>query len=233
MAIIDPTNLSLAYTSAFQVNPLTDNSKPFNNNHRLAKLRWKSGKNTKAFYPTNLCVSVPVYTVMPRDEDMILSSLFQQAFNDAQDALIKALVEKEITATSKHPSIIAGADILPHAVAAYKAEETTGTGQLSTVKVETWFDTDLAEILRVTIADNANIDLEMANPEEVKKLEDSCLRYRTVLTSLASPKTSLSQATAEQLNKVLALADDSTVRTQLQTKVDIYRKPAEVLLAAI
>lgn len=215
-------------TNTYTVMLHTDNSKPASATDRLAVIRWKAtkDKNDKpvAARFANRCVSVPrtIISVIP---DCLRDAL-TAAFYDAQDELIRSLIEEHLERDRNAATFtLSDYQINASAVSSFYAEKEL-TGRLSKDMLETWFDTSLSDALAAAFARKNNV---AANSEQVSKV---VINYRAFIAGLSAPRASYSETVLTNIEKAISLADQSDpLRSQLLAKITKLRTPKEQILA--
>jgi hypothetical protein len=207
----------------------TDNSRA-HPDERLVVMRWKEKKNpngSKKAPHAARCVSIPKLTV--EVSPISLQEALTTAFHEMQDNYIRERVEEMLENNTQQMSINI-TDLEHEAIAAWLKQTAAGSGKLSKVKIENWFDENLSELLQAAFIQRMNLD-ETATPEQLKKLEAITSNYKAAISSLASPRAVISPNIAEQMKKAIALAEenDPTAR-QLRNKLEIFLQPREITL---
>lgn len=74
--------------------------------------------------------------------------------------------------------------------------------------VKAWFDSNIAEVLMITLSDRMGISTEAPSNAESQRIEMITASYREKISSLAGGKTSFEPKLAESIVKALKLAGD-------------------------
>ena len=214
---------SASVATKYPVHLYTDTSIP-TAGHRMSVIRWKvkKGEAEGKKLPT-VYVNVPDLRV----QDFLPSSLstaLKTAVEDMQDSIIRATIVTEHTAGTPLTAINIPASSLSYeGIAAWAAQQAI-SNRLSGDLITAWFNANLREPLLIAIL-TKNADLEE------DKLNAMVAKYRETIVSLASPRTSLNEQTAQVVLKALSLVEDSDkVHEQLTSKVELFLKPREQVI---
>lgn len=190
---------------------------------RLSVVRWKTPqdkmKDKTYVKPSNVAVPLPkvVLSVTP--------DCLQSAMIEAIEALQDAAVRKFITDKMiEVPGINLASIVIPEEIGTAEglasfSQSQASSGRLSKEGLSNWFDAVIADALvDLVIGKNPALTAEQA----VGQVE----KAKTVLCSLASPRTAMPVSVATQLLKAVQVAPASDkVRMQLETKLDGYINP--------
>lgn len=201
----------------------TDSSKPATATDRLSVTRWKVTKDNPTPHATR-CVSVPRTSISVTPD--CLRDKLTAAFNDAQDELIRVLIEQHLDLAPNDATFtLSETEINAEAIASYYAESEI-TGRLSKQLLEAWYDTSLATALAAAFARKNNVHAES---ETIKKV---VISYRGFIAGLSAPRASYPDNILTNLEKAIALADSSDpLRNQLLAKLAKLKQPKEQTLA--
>lgn len=214
----------------FVVAPLLDNSENMlpDANYRLSIVRWKTPKDQKenAAFKTRpaICVAVPKVLVAVQPET--LATAMQDALNELQDNVIRSALNVAIEANTaiNLVGVTIDKDTLTADGIASWAREQSVSGRLSKEAIGAWFDSKLSDELGIKIAEsNPTIDAD--------KLEKAVKQHREILMQLASPRASMPDKLAVQLQKAVNLVSGSDkVKETLNAKLTAFLTPKEISL---
>lgn len=191
--------------------------------HRLSVIRWKKPKTPPANYKPKpaYCISIPEVDIIVEPEEM--QKALQQSFQDLQDDLVREMIEAWLAGERKE-NTIAGIELNTTAVSSYYDRVATN-GRLSTVGIENWFDSNLAERLA-----DALLTAVPALAQEPDKLAGALQGHKDALAQLASPRAMMQEKKASQLLRAVNIADDDgKVKPALISKLNAFLAPAPVI----
>lgn len=207
-------------TTTYNVNLLTDNSKPDNAFHRLSVIRFKTKKGEENKQP-NKCVSIPrvVLDITPS----VLNSALTASFHEMQDEVIRSLINDGETTISEEA-------ISYNSIAAFQEEKATSQ-RLSGENVKAFFEACMKENLTLALS-NALKLTDNPTGEELAKLEAAVSQHEQLIISLASPRASYNKTLAGQLQRAIAVADDDgVIKGKLEAKLASFLEDKSVTLA--
>ena len=160
-----------------------------------------TAKGVKAL--PSVCVSIP--ELCASDVAPHLDALMPyvvQMVHGAQDGIVRALYESSKGARATvHDDEISMARVLAYLAAAAAGD------RLSTAGIVAWFDSSvLPDTLTVLIAEKARFDLN--TPEQLEVVRKSVTAWRDILCMLAGKQVSLSPAQAQNIGRMLTLAEE-------------------------
>lgn len=213
----------------FVVAPLLDNSENMlPDGHRLSVVRWKTPKDQKenASFKARpaICVAVPTVTVTC--EPVTLQDAMQIAIAELQDNVVRSVINDAIDANTavNLVGIVLDANKLTATGIADWSREQSISGRLSKETIGGWFDSKLETELGIKLAEvNVNLTSD--------QLEKAIAQHKKLIMDLASPKANMPEQLAKQLQKAINLVSgDDKVKSVLNTKLDGFIKPKEVML---
>lgn len=177
--------------------------------------------------PDARCVSIP--TLKIECTPQILKDALQQAFEDMQDAVVRKLIVDGLEAR-KGVINIHDDDVGFEAIAAFAAANAAG-GKIKKEGIEDWFDTDVADMLTVSIANAMKLP-DNPEPAAEARLAAAVTNYKTVFMSLAAPRSDMSKKVAGQCLKALETCEnkESRMYKAIKTKLDTLLTKQEVSL---
>src|ERR1700747_2783735 len=138
--------------TSYAVYPFTESMRAVPQGNRLVVVRWKNGKNedgTVRVAHTPVCVVVPLMAIKVAPQE--LGELVQEAFEVAQDGIIREYIEGELERDWNLVACSIPASLLTtEAVAkwhAQNASDNRGAGKLSKEGIANWFGGSLYEVL--------------------------------------------------------------------------------------
>lgn len=214
-------------TVTYPVTLYLPTSKPALPTDRLVVLNYKqTDEMTKAGKkkPPSYCVSIPKLTISV--SPATLNAVLLKAAEEMQDDLIRSLIDVARAGMQTLPALfsINPSDITTEMVAAYQSQK-TGNGHLSKDKLEAWFKIAVQEALEIALVTKKS---DITQEQLSKVVSD----YRSVISSLASPRANLSETLQNQIRKALDLVTDEsdTTKASLLVKLDAFRVKTEVQL---
>ena len=170
---------------------------------RLAKVGYKSTKQTPAKFPS-ICVSVPHLS----DEEIQgnISALLphiKSYLADVQDKVIRSLYES----SGGTKTLVSDDEISVSACVGYLMSEGAG-GKLSAELIEHWFDTEMKDNLTVVFADK--LGFSELNDDQMETVGKYLASYRALFSQVSATKNAPSKAQCENLRKVLEVAATET-----------------------
>jgi hypothetical protein len=210
----------------------TDNSETTHKltGERLVILRWKEmkkdGKTVPKLSPDR-CVSLPIITLAVTPEVLKLAA--EEAIRDMQDAMVREMVEKQLSEKKEAISINL-TDLTAEKIASWFADKAE-RDVLSTKRVTEWFDNTLAHNLGTALAKAMGLPDEPAAPE-LAKWQAALEQHKKLIVGLASPRATMQPHIATSLKKAVALAPegDSTA-AKLTKRLDAFLEPKELTLS--
>ena len=198
-------------------------SKAFEN-QRLAKVIYKTSRTTGIKEKESVCVSVPKLELT--DEEALLFKPYLVAYLEGvQDSIIRAKYEEG--AVSIHNN-----DIGIHSMLDFLEEDSKG-GRLTKEYITEWFNTSLADMLTVAIADKLGVS-DTPSETEAKKIEQMVNVYRDKFASLAGGKTMFAADIATKLQKALELVDsEDTMAVRFNARLEKMKEQNTVDLLGL
>lgn len=200
-------------------------TQPFQN-QRLAKIGYKPrGKNPARF--ASVAVSVP--QIASQDIETNINRLLPYVgtlCESAQDGIIRGLYES----SGGNLSSVLDSDISIEAVIGYLEAEALGS-RLTKEKIESWFDSELADAITVLIGEK--LGFTDPNSEQEKTIAKHVRIYRDVLAMLAGGKTFLDVKQIKGCKTALSLVSDDSddIAVKLRNRLSaMENKPIEELL---
>jgi hypothetical protein len=193
---------------------------------RLAKVGWKTTKNTKAKF-ANIAVSVPV--LANEDIEAHVSNLmpFVRALCEtAQDGIIRSLYESNNGTTQS----VSDDEIGMASILAFLESESTG-GRLTKDAIEKWFDESMKDNLYVVIAEKLGFNDPSENQEKV--IGQHIAGYKGVFSSLAGGKTFLQPKQIQSCKTALGLVDDEMSQRLVKRLEQMEKTPDVVELLGL
>ena len=196
-------------------------SKPFTG-QRLAKVGYKqTAAMTKdgITAPASVCVSVP--QIDPADIESNWERLLPYVadmLESAQDGVIRSLYESGQYAMRD----ISDDDISIAACISFLSAEKHGS-RLTKEAVQSWFDSEIAENLTVTIAEKLGFD--DITPDNLPTINKHVSVYRQVIGMLAGGKTTLEAKQIKGCRNAIALCSaDDGMAAKLIARLDAMEK---------
>jgi hypothetical protein len=220
----------------YPVSIFTNSSKATDENHILEIVSFKTPRDQKENKdykrPVTRCVSLPVckLTIQP---DVIRDAL-QAAYYELRGQVVREIIVEHLEAGSQDASgklkacVITEQQISMEAVAAFAARKAVGT-KLSGEMLASWFDSDLASALELALIAVKKYEDE-PTPEQQAILDAAIKQHKALIVKLAAPTATLPEGITKQLQRAIALADDSPVKTTLNEKLARFLKPVEELI---
>jgi hypothetical protein len=201
-------------------------SKPYLG-QRLAKVGYKSTKQTPAKYPS-ICVSLPQVEI---DDDTYIchqaefSQIIRTALENAQDGILRSLYES----SSGQLKSVSDDELSVQACIAFIQSENNG-GRLTTEMIGAWFDSTVSPVLTLIIAEKLKFD-DMTE-EQMAVIGKHLNGYRGLMCSLSSGATILTPSQIQNLRNLLTKLDDDAISTRLALRLDnmSQKKSVEELL---
>lgn len=166
---------------------------------RLAKVSYKTDKAT-GVKKESKAVSIPLISSHDVESNLaILMPALKEFLQCQQDAIVRKLVDAG--ATEVHDS-----QLSMQAIASYAEEESTGA-RLTKESIGAWFDSSVADYLRVAFADKLGLS-NTPTADEMFRVETAVATYKDKFAALAGGKTSYTPDVAEKLAKVLEFASE-------------------------
>lgn len=217
------TDITSTSTTASSVTPFTGTeSAPAG--CRVVALHWKERKatDTKPAVAKRASMTVIVPSIMVTSvEPECLKDAVQEAIDEAQDALIRSLVESGSVLIS-HDAVDA------KAVAAYCAAVATSK-RLNKPAILQWFDSSLQNKVIAKITAILVTDPTKQTDADVTKIIAATEVYRSQFAELAAPKPTITLSNAE---KLLAWASQSeqkdSVYDSIVSKLNVITKRTDV-----
>ncbi len=190
---------------------------------RLAKVGYKSTKNTPAKFP-NVAVSVP--HINSEDITGNINALLPYIGNmleSAQDGIIRGLYEGE----NGKLKTVSDADISVQACISYLEAEAAGD-RLRKEHIEAWFDRVCADNVFTLIAEKFGYGDDLT-PEQVETVNKHVKTYRDILSMLAGGNVKLTPVQIKGCRTAVELsADSGGIGTRLLARLNNLEKPAPV-----
>lgn len=226
------TDQLTATTSLHNVTLYTGSQVAQNSNERLVILRWKQTKemakqNKQAF--ADRCVSVPKLFVTVNVPT--LQEALTDALNDMQEALVRSLVEERLAKEPSLPHFTLSADQISYNAVAEFHKATATSDRLTKEKIQSWFDASLSDNLGAAIISKLNLSDREPTEQERKKVIDTLATFKDKLSSLSAPNPGFNETILEQLNKAVALAEESDITNTLRAKITKLLQPKEIDIA--
>lgn len=204
--------------------PLTDTSltrcPP---DHRLCEIGWRlTEKQKDAGYKKRSDVCIPIPTIKLTINPTELSETIQACFEDMQDKMIAAWLNKLLSANTSYNYLGTRLPLTyttPFGITdLYEKEEKRG--KISADTVRKWFDDCLAARIVEKLVEK-NADIETAEAEAKVK------RYKDIIASLTSHSTVLQIPQAKIVQSVVDLAEDGQVKIKLTSMLKKFIEPAK------
>ena len=161
---------------------------------RTVKLSWKTDKETGKKRET-------VSFEMPQAayDFSLFSRHLTSYLNSVQDQMIREMIE------AGKPVIQAMNSVSQEQMISWLAESEK-SGRLTKEEISIWFDSELADLLSVAIADAMGVS-DTPTPEQTKTVEMSVKGYKDKISALAGGATSYAPKVAEKLLKAVQFVD--------------------------
>lgn len=180
---------------------------------RLAKVVYKTPK--KGTKKDSKCVSIPVISQLDAAFVNDANPYIVSMYHDAQDAIIRELVDKG--ATEVRDSQIDNAAVLQ-----YLAELAAGN-RLSKEAAAEWFDTSMGDVLTVAFADKMGVT-DTPTEEQTATITQAIAVYKDKFCGMAGGKTKYDKETALRLLKAIEIAGaDDDIATKFQKRLEVMR----------
>jgi len=151
-------------------------------------------------------VFVPVVTFDSIEYSPAIATAMQDALDSCFDRMIRSRLETGAT-------IIYDADLAIERLEEFLAAQPEGLGKLSGDKIKAWFTESLAENLSAVITEKLG---ESATDE---KLQQTLNSYRDIFARLAEKSPAFEPKVHENLQKAIALANESPMTEKLAAKL--------------
>ncbi len=188
---------------------------------RLAKIGYKTTKNTPAKFP-NVAVSVPY--INPDDITGNIEALLPYIGNmleSVQDGIIRGLYEGK----NGKLKTVSDADISVQACISYLEAEAAGD-RLRKEHIEAWFDRVCTDNVFTLVAEKLGYGEDDLTPEQIATVEKHVKVYRDILSMLAGGKTVLTPVQIRSCKVVVELSsDDSGIGSKLLARLSAMEKP--------
>src|SRR6266850_912819 len=211
------------------VRSYTGNEKPLDG-QRLVTVTFKTPSEPKQGFVkhANVCVSIPQIAVQVNPVE--LQAAMQEQLEQLQDALIRSLYIA--SCESKTPLTQVSDTSIGYSALKAFAEAEAISKRLTKDAISAWFDSAVSSDLMLALANAMKLPNEM-NAEQSKKLDAALSQYKSLVTSLASPKASIAPKIAEQMEKAIVLAPEGDrMRGLLLQKVQGFKTEKVVELLA-
>ena len=218
--------------TSYAVYPFTESMRAVPQGNRLVVVRWKNGKNedgTVRVAHTPVCVVVPLMAIKVAPQE--LGELVQEAFEVAQDGIIREYIEGELERDWNLVACSIPASLLTtEAVAkwhAQNASDNRGAGKLSKEGIANWFGGSLYEVLAEKFMEKLIFSEQNLDDAAIaSKVEGAIGRYRDMFCKLAAPKVALPGSVLEQLDKAIELmAEKDAMAIRLQGVINKAKTP--------
>lgn len=212
----------------------TDKSAPAVTTDRISVVSWKMPKDAPTDYkkPVARFVSIPKMqiTVQPN----VIAKAMQAAFEDLQDEVIRNIIENALDAGLQNndgslKAINVSDDQISLTACAAYFDSKAVSGKLSKKLLEEWFDSDLASQLEIALIAALKMP-DTPSAEQQAKLDAAVAQHKTLIVSLASPRASMNEKLAKQLQRAVKLAEESKTKASLDAKLLAFLQPKEVTL---
>lgn len=185
--------------------------------YRNVVIRWKSRTledGTKVPAHTPVLVSVPVYEVVCADGR--LQGMMQDAYDSAQDTLVRAHIEAEMAVNYNLTSYgILESALAPDMVVLHyddmNKDGRSGGGKLSKDLIGSWFVCALENKLAAAFLEKSGTSENGLTVAQIQKLEDAVGRYKESFMRLAAPSVKLKGNVLDQLSRALSICEDGDV----------------------
>jgi hypothetical protein len=179
----------------------------------------KTKDGTKKGLQESLAVFVPIYECAPFSAEFpAINVAMQDAFDSCVDRMIRAKLESGAT-------VIYDADLTAQQLENFLASQPEGLGKLSADKIKAWFTESLSENLTAALTEKLG---EQVTPE---KLTQTLNSYRDIFARLAEKSPSFEPKVHENLQKAIALAEESAMTEKLAAKLLAAAQKSVDLLA--
>lgn len=187
---------------------------------RLAKVTYKKDKET-GIKKESRAVSIPAIATNDIQENLaVLLPAIRSFLESQQDAIVRKLVDSGA-------SVVQDSDISMAAIASFAEEENTGA-RLTKESIGAWFDTGIADTLRVAFADRLGLS-NTPTADEMFRVETAVATYKDKFAAMAGGKTSYIPEVAEKLAKALEFAaDDDEIAVKFRTRLEKMKTVAAV-----
>jgi hypothetical protein len=210
------------------VTPFVSGSSKAQHGQRLAKVGYKSTKQTPAKFPS-VCVSVPLIPAeMIEGNIKRLIPYIGEMLAEAQNGVIRSLYEGSMG----NLSAVSDEDIGIDAICGYLESQANGD-RLSGDSIGAWFDSAAADSVTVLIADKLGFDL--STPEQEQTVAKHVRIYKALMVSLSGKELAPTVQQKQAMRVVLKISEDeSPIAAKLTAKLDaLDKKPdMEALLLA-
>lgn len=220
MSIIDTANHSV-------VSYMSGITKPFTG-QKLIVVTYKTVTDkSSALYNIkreSKCVSVPVIA----DEEItsnidVLIPHIRNMLENTQKSIVRELLD-----TGNVVSIATESLSITECIS--YLESSDESGRLTKESVGNWFDSNIADILAIALADKLGVS-EVPTEVESKKVFDIIAAFRGNISSMAGGKTSFPAQVAKQLKKALELApNNDVIASRFMTRIDRMIENKEISL---
>ena len=218
------TNLSQPLQSAVFIPMESTKGAKLSAGNRWCKLI-KKGENSKL--PSSIAVEVPAsLNVAAYMQQSIVAEAVAEYIASLQDAQIKAMAVSGALQVQY-------SDLTPAKLAEFLAtsEDSGRIGQLSSERITSWFESDMRELLIVSLADRLGLS-DTATDSDVKRLEQIANQTRDNLAKLASKKpVQFDERVKNALNWALdsSSSSDDTMATRLRDKLNASTDSVDIL----
>lgn len=203
-----------------QINPfISGKSEPLTG-QRLCKVGYK--KTAKQTNPlASICVSLPQIDPAQIVENVQrLLPYIGTMLESAQDGIVRSLYE----ASGGNLSTVSDDELSISACIGWMESEATG-GRLSKEYLESWFDSQMADNLTVTVSEKLGFDL--STPEQEETVAKHVRVYKALIASLAGGKTILQDKQIVACQRALDIAsveDDTSAKLRARLQ-NMQNKP--------
>lgn len=170
------------------------------------------------------CVSVPVIadSEITSNIDVLIPHI-RGMLENTQKSIVRELLD-----TGNILSI--ATDSLSIAECVSYLESSDESGRLTKESVGNWFDSNIADMLAIALADKLGVS-EVPSEQESKKVFDIIAAFRGNISSMAGGKTSFPAQVAKQLKKALELApSNDVIASRFMTRIEKMIENKEISL---
>lgn len=207
-----------------KIEPFVSGESKAQHGQRLAKVGYKSTKNTPAKFPS-VCASVPQipaeWLIDPANIRR-LAPYIGGFLEEAQNGVIRSLYESSQGALEA----VSDSDIGIDAICGYLESSANGD-RLSGDSIGAWFDSAARDNLTVVFAEKLGFDL--STPEQEQTVEKHVKMYKGLIGMLAQKEINPTTEQKKAMRVILRIAeDDSVIAQKLTAKLDALDKKPDL-----